>query len=615
LALTVDIKAKVMRSKSLLEVLADGDPRRMRIDPQMQQQMKRQWIGETVIAMYDKKFYHVTDLIFDQSPASMPVGGLGMSHADYFKQRKGIDLTYPDVKVMVAVEGRRKSTIYVPPELVCGTDLDIHLKRELPMLTSFTPKVRSSSIDEIRRYLIPGAQKTKGAGGGLLPALGIILKDDRLAVKAETLLMPQIMAAGIQIPSHKGQNWGPTLASANFKVNPNEVTNLNVVVIVHQSVEGQTRTMYGRVRQMVNRCNASFRFPEEPYEIVAAGDLERHWGAVERFFGGTRLPDNVFVIDFNKPPRRAATDPAYSVIKQMLGKAGHLSQFINLNTYDHSAPRDMRKSDMILQGVSRQILSKCGFRVWWVSIPRSVPLPVVFVGVDVFHAPRKYDPVTKTRIARASCAAIIVQVVRQSSGSSNKVEIYSETFKREASMEYDLGDAMYSTVSNALKHLNVSPASCIVWRDGVGEGAVTPTAAQEIPSVRRALAQASPGKNPALAYIVAQKRIATKFVTKDGEHSAPPGTLVMGVQGLDHSTFYINGTSPSFATAKPVRFIVASQDNGLDTKMLAELSWALCHDYPNWAGPVKVPGPVQLAHKAAEVRNFFCFAGNSIRCG
>jgi hypothetical protein len=595
LALTVDIKAKLMRSKSLLDMIADGDPRRMLLDQQRQNQMKRQWIGESIIAIYDKKIYHVTDLIFDQSPNSMPIEGLNMSHADYFKQRKGIDLTYPDVKLMVAIEGRRKSTVFLPPELVCGTEIDMQLKRELPMLTSYKPKVRSASIDEIRRYLIPGAQKTKGPGGGLLPALGIVLKDDRLAVKAETLSIPEIVAAGIRIPSHKAQNWAPTLSSANFKVNVNDVTNLNVVVVVHQSAERQATAMYDRVCRMVNNLQASFRFPDKPYEIVSAGDLERHWGAVEKFFGGSRLPDNVFVIDINRPQRRALTDPAYSVVKQMLGKAGYLSQFINLNTYDHAAPRDMRKSDMILQGCSRQILSKCGFRLWWVSIPKSIPLPAVFVGIDVFHAPRKYDPISKTRLSKASCAAIIVQVVRQTSGSSNKVEIYSETFKREASMEYDLGDAMHSTVSNALKYLKVSPASCIVWRDGVGDTAVAPTAAEEIPAVRRALAEASQGRNPSVAYIVCQKRITTKFVSRDGEHSAPPGTLIMGIQGLDHSTFYINGTCPSFATAKPVRFIVAEQDKGFDTKMLAELSWALCHDYPNWAGPVKVPGPVQLA--------------------
>ena len=265
----------------------------------------------------------------------------------------------------------------------------------------------------------------------------------------------------------------------------------------------------------------------------------------------------------------------------------HLRHPLSLNTYNHAEPRDQRKSEMILQAVARQILSKCGFRVWWVTIPKSVPLPAVFVGVDVFHAPRVYDPRTKQRAAKASCAAIIVQVVRPGSQNSRTVEIYSETFKRAPSMEYELGECMQATVANALRTLKVSPASCIVWRDGVGDAAVAPTSAQEVPAVRRALMEASPGTNPSIAYIVCQKRITTKFITKDGEHSAPPGTIVMGVQGLDHSTFYINGTCPSFATAKPVRFIVAEQSKNLDTKMLSELTWALCHDYPNWAGPVK----------------------------
>jgi hypothetical protein len=116
--------------------------------------------------------------------------------------------------------------------------------------------------------------------------------------------------------------------------------------------------------------------------------------------------------------------------------------------------------------------------------------------------------------------------------------------------------------------------------------------------------EASPGTNPSVAYIVCQKRITTKFITKDGQHSAPPGTIVMGVQGLEHSTFYINGTCPSFATAKPVRFIVAEQSKNLDTKMLAELSWALCHDYPNWAGPVKG----KTIYLTCECRASLCFA-------
>jgi hypothetical protein len=106
-----------------------------------------------------------------------------------------------------------------------------------------------------------------------------------------------------------------------------------------------------------------------------------------------------------------------------------------------------------------------------------------------------------------------------------------------------------------------------------------------------------------------QKRIATKFVSNDGQLGMPAGTLVQGVdQDMNKSSFYINGTAPPFSTPKPVRFIIAHKDDGLPVS-LSELSWALMHDYSNWPGPIKVPSVCQLAHKLAE------FAGNFNDCG
>lgn len=80
----------------------------------------------------------------------------------------------------------------------------------------------------------------------------------------------------------------------------------------------------------------------------------------------------------------------------------------------------------------------------------------MFVGVDVFHAPRVYDPQKRQRVAKASCAAIIVQVVRPGSEKSHKVELYSETYARQAGEEYGLQEALSSAVKNALKVLKVS---------------------------------------------------------------------------------------------------------------------------------------------------------------
>jgi len=622
LTLTVDLRAKVIRTRNLLnQICDDKDPNKIKFSQQDKQRALRTFKGEVVICTYDKRCYSVVDLDFDHSPATLPVEGLGISHAEYFTKRKKIALAFPNAKPIVAVLGRNNSTIHLPAELVCFNELDPFVKQQLPTIASFKPPERHEAIEEMKRYLTPGAQKTKGAGGGLLPAIGLVLSDERVKCQVEVLPLPLIKAAGLEIPKDKGMMWAPIMNKANYKVDPGRAVKLNVILIHHQSLKG-VDAVYEKVRNLVNKFNSSYRFGQTPYAKVPAGDVEKHWGAVERYFS-QKQPDNVFVIDLAKPPRRQALDPAYSVVKHILTKNGFLSQFINFNTYDHDNPRDERKSSTILQGVARQVLSKCGIRVWWVNLPREIPVPTIFVGVDVFHAPRKYSAAEGKRLAKESVAAVIVQVIRSHDEKKNAfAEVYSETFRRKAGQEMELGGCMKTTVANAMRILKVNPVSCVVWRDGVGDAAINQVARQEIPSVRQALAGPTTiGSTPAnppppcpLSYIVVQKRIATKFLSLDGQRAMPTGSLVISLQGTEHGTFYIQGTSPPYSTPKPARFIIAQMDKGFGNrkKALADLSWALCHDYSNWCGPIKLPSPVQMAHKLAELAGGFDDCGESI---
>lgn len=90
------------------------------------------------------------------------VDGLNISHADYFCKRNKISLKHPNASPMVVVNGRNNSRIYLPAELVTGNELDPRLKMKLPTIASFTPKDRLEGIEEIKRFLKPGAHKTKG---------------------------------------------------------------------------------------------------------------------------------------------------------------------------------------------------------------------------------------------------------------------------------------------------------------------------------------------------------------------------------------------------------------------------------------------------------------------
>ena len=79
LGLTVDLRAKIVRTLSVCDYLVgEQDPNSYDPPFQEQERCRRQWIGEVIISMHDKKCYSVTDLIFDRSAADMPVEGLNM---------------------------------------------------------------------------------------------------------------------------------------------------------------------------------------------------------------------------------------------------------------------------------------------------------------------------------------------------------------------------------------------------------------------------------------------------------------------------------------------------------------------------------------------------------
>jgi hypothetical protein len=203
--------------------------------------------------------------------------------------------------------------------------------------------------------------------GGLLPSLGIVLQEERLPAACRVLAIPSLLSHGVKIPQDRAENWAPVLSRANFNVNPKSSIVYNVVVVHHGRLSSAAETVYQKIRDLVNRSNARYRFGLQPLALVNAGDKDRsHWGAVEKYFSG-RVKENIFVLDFVKPSQ-GQLDPAYPVVKRLLASNGYLSQFVNFVTFSHDNPRaDERRSSMILQGVARQILQKSGVQLWLVK--------------------------------------------------------------------------------------------------------------------------------------------------------------------------------------------------------------------------------------------------------
>ena len=184
-------------------------------------------------------------------------------------------------------------------------------------MASYTPEERSAAIDLIKDFLTPGAQKTKGAGG-LLPACGIQLRSDRLQAEATVMPIPMLMAAGVQIPNRQKENWAPALGKATFNVEPNRSVRMNVGVFHSKKLSRGAKEVYSRIRGFVNEFRTAYTLNDSPIAMIETEEQERHWGAVEKYFGGSATHENTVVLDFTKP--RSTLDPAYPVVKSMLSK-------------------------------------------------------------------------------------------------------------------------------------------------------------------------------------------------------------------------------------------------------------------------------------------------------
>lgn len=178
--------------------------------------------------------YTVTNLDFSNSARTLMIPDLGISHEEYFR-KKGIRLEHPNDPPMVALPGRRNQTIHLPAELVMGNDLDPQVREQLPMIASFQPQRRREALEILAKFLVPGAQTTKGASG-LLPVAGITLSNNRLQVPVSVLPPPQLQIAGMRVAATA--SFGRAINGARFNVRPGEVNELQVVLVCHQELEG-----------------------------------------------------------------------------------------------------------------------------------------------------------------------------------------------------------------------------------------------------------------------------------------------------------------------------------------------------------------------------------------
>jgi len=312
----------------------------------------------------------------------------------------------------------------------------------------------------------------------------------------------------------------------------------------------------------------------------------------------------------------AKTD-RYSAIKKLCCvEMPVASQVINSKTISND-----KKLASVTQKVILQINCKLGGELW------ACPMPfkgLMIVGVDVYHdASRK----------GSSFAGIV--------SSMNDLATRYFSMVKEQKQGQEIMDALrVAFIESLIKYWEINrnwPTDIVVFRDGVGDGQLEVTKTHECEQFLAVFSKKNNGRGnnttevskmesklgdmlpenykPGFVFVVVQKRINTRIlaVARKGNRyeyaNPPPGTVLdHSVTRFKYKDFFLVPQSVNQGTVSPTHFVVLKEQlrkeetsNPLDASNIQRLAYRLTHMYYNWPGTVRVPAPVQYAHKLVDL--------------
>uniref|UniRef100_T1JMK8 Piwi domain-containing protein n=1 Tax=Strigamia maritima TaxID=126957 RepID=T1JMK8_STRMM len=244
-----------------------------------------------------------------------------------------------------------------------------------------------------------------------------------------------------------------------------------------------------------------------------------------------------------------------------------------------------KKSIMsIATKIAIQMNCKIGGAAWTIFNPFQTT-KIMVVGIDTYK--------DSAQRAKAVCATVCTM-------NNMFTKYFSQVSFQDPKQE--MSDAFVVQLSNALRtftEVNASlPTVLMFYRDGVGDGQLPLVREWEIKQIREAISKQTPGYDPKILFVIVNKRINTRFFKNSTNPTA--GTVVdTVVTRPERYDFFLISQSVTQGTVAPTMYNVILDTTGLAPDRIQLLTYKMTHLYFNWQGTIRVPAPVQYAHKFA----------------
>ncbi|KAF5400817.1 Argonaute 3 RISC catalytic component [Paragonimus heterotremus] len=149
------------------------------------------------------------------------------------------------------------------------------------------------------------------------------------------------------------------------------------------------------------------------------------------------------------------------------------------------------------------------------------------------------------------------------------------------------------------------PTKLIFYRDGVSEGQFQTVLTEELRAIQNACTKLRPDYQPAITYIVVQKRHHIRFMPEKPDPrnrtgNVDPGTVVdRDVTHHREFDFYLCSAEGIQGTSKPAKYHVLYDDSNWSSDALQAFTFYLCHAYMRCSRSVSYPAPTYYSHLTA----------------
>ncbi|KAJ6235251.1 piwi-like protein [Anaeramoeba flamelloides] len=278
----------------------------------------------------------------------------------------------------------------------------------------------------------------------------------------------------------------------------------------------------------------------------------------------------------------SADSNKYNSIKQQMSSERPVpNQCVLINTL-----RKKRNFNAVCQKIVLQVNCKAGGAIWNVDLPRDEQRNIMYVGIATsFSSNRKKN-------SMVGCVATT---------SNDCTDYYTNVF--EITRQKPIENQLTSFIKNALdkyftNNKNKPPRNIIVYRDGISDSQFINCIETEIPQFYKAFKMCSEEYKPELTWVVAQKRIKTRYF--NNSQNPMPGSIIDSViTKPNRFDFFLVPQHVNQGSATPVHYQCIYDNSKIPGDTLIEITYKLCHMYYNWTGTVRVPMVIQYAQKAA----------------